>query len=121
MVLVDYSVEDTYTQVGSWAGHSNLLKLHGQTFKLPSSYWLTETERAKWVLSVQSREAWLVDLSSGVRWAVSCLDDGRQHPAGHPRLHPHLHGVPDHSVLHFIYAFVFAFYLTWLVLGLLTC
>lgn len=70
--------------------------------------WSTETERAQWILSVQSREAWLADFSSGVRWAVPCLDDGRQHFACHPRLHPHLHGVPDHSVqnLALISAFV---------------
>lgn len=71
------------------------------------TFLLTETERAQWILSVQPGEAWLADFSSGVRRGVSCLDDGRQHPAGHPCLHPDLHGVPDHSVQHFPLVFIF--------------
>lgn len=69
-----------------------------QTFSPSSSCWSAETERAQRILRVQSREAWLADFSSGLRRAVSCLDDGRQHLAGHPCVHPDLHGVPDHGV-----------------------
>ena len=69
----------------------------GQLF----SYWLTEAERAQWVLGVQSGETRLADFSSGLGRTVSCLDDGSQHPASHPGLHPHFHGVPDHSVQHY--------------------
>lgn len=63
---------------------------------------LTETECTKWILSVQSREAWLADFSSGLRRPISCLDDGSKHLASHPCLHPNLHGVPDYSVPTFI-------------------
>lgn len=59
---------------------------------------LAETERAQRILGVQPREARLGDFPSGVGWAVSSLDDGRQHPASYTRLHSHLHGVPDNSV-----------------------
>uniref|UniRef100_A0A3Q1FW28 Solute carrier family 4 member 2a n=1 Tax=Acanthochromis polyacanthus TaxID=80966 RepID=A0A3Q1FW28_9TELE len=100
MVLVDYSVEDTYTQVrAEFVLHEKNRTLRlDQTGEILSSYWPTETERAQWILRIQSGEAWLADLSSGLRRPVSSLDDGRQHPAGHPGLHSDLHGVPDHSV-----------------------
>lgn len=64
----------------------------------------TETECTKWILSVQSGEAWLVYFSSGLRRPISCLDDGGQHLSGHSCLHPDLHGIPDHSVQTFILA-----------------
>lgn len=66
MVLVDYGVEDTYTQV-----RLEYLLKEPCMFTEPDwtgkllSYWLTEVECAQWVLSVQPREARVADFSFG--------------------------------------------------------
>lgn len=97
MVLVDYSVKDTYTQVRTPPVlYMKLVSGHSVN---SSPFWTTETQRAQWILRVQSGQTRLAGFSSGFGWTVPSLDDGSQHPTSHPGLHPHLHGVPDHSVI----------------------
>lgn len=94
MVLVDRGVEDMSTQVALLIYATALLPPAVSHHVLLN----VEAERAQRLFGVQSREAWLAGFSSGLRWTVSCLDDGCQCPARCPRLHPYIHGVPDYSV-----------------------
>lgn len=107
MVLVDYSIEDTFTQVRlsglcSVFIMQNIGKIRNLLISEVdgslSRVFLTETECPQWIFSDEFRQARLVHQSAWIKWGIPYLDDVCLLLARSAGFHPYLHGDSDHHV-----------------------